>query len=97
MISAMEQSSASQMASKVEKRIAFALLFLRIDKFAKVMPTKNYSKMNIVVQSSIPLVIGQVVSTLIVAQPTASSVVIWRIALPVVDYTEKTCLKRMYR
>lgn len=38
-ISPGEQSSALQMASNVEKRIAFALPVLRIERLARVIPT----------------------------------------------------------
>lgn len=42
-ISPGSQFNASQMASKVEKRMAFTLLFLIFDKFTLVMPTFSAS------------------------------------------------------
>ena len=45
-MSAGEQSKARQSASRVEKRTAFALLFLRIERFTGVMPTRSESSLS---------------------------------------------------
>lgn len=42
------QSSALQIASNVEKRIAFALPFFKIDKFAIVMPTFSVNSVTLI-------------------------------------------------
>src|SRR5262249_60171037 len=41
------QPSSRQIASRVEKRIAFALPVLRIDRLARVMPTRSASSVNV--------------------------------------------------
>src|SRR5262245_17301477 len=44
------QSSALQIASRVEKRIAFALPFFRMERFAIVMPTLSESSVTLILR-----------------------------------------------